>query len=126
MKVPYNENNDRQDLKEYPFFPNCSENVFEQQKHSSLPRDRAIAMQKANKQAADAAVAALNKMTSGAEILKEYRGIIDAENAVKIATNKPTTWYYLHLILMQRQISRLLAKHKVKLGINPEPVASKF
>ena len=126
MKVPYNENNDRQDLEEYPFFPNCSENVFEQQKHSSLPRDRAIAMQKANKQAADAAVAALNKMTSGAEILKEYRGIIDAGSAVKIAANKPTTWYYLHLILMQRQISRLLAKHKVKLGINPEPVASKF
>ena len=125
MKVPYNENNDRQDLKDYPFFPNCSENVFEQQKHSSLPRDRAIAMQKANKQAADAAVAALNKMTSGAEILKEYP-FIDAGNAVKIAANKPTTWYYLHLILMQRQISRLLAKHKVKLGVNPEPVASKY
>jgi hypothetical protein len=125
MKVPYNENNDRQDLKDYPFFPNCSENVFEQQKHSSLPRDRAIAMQKANKQAADAAVAALNKMTSGAEILKEYP-FIDAGSAVKIAANKPTTWYYLHLILMQRQISRLLAKHKVKLGVNPEPVASKY
>jgi len=126
MKVPYNENNDRQDLKDYPFFPNCSENVFEQQKHSSLPRDRAIAIQKANKQAADDAVATLNKMTSAADIIKEYPKIIDAENAVKIAKNKPTTWYYLHLILMQRQISRLLAKHKVKLGINPEPVASKY
>jgi hypothetical protein len=125
MEVPYNENNDRKDLEQYPFFPNCSENKFEQQKHSSLPRDRAIAMQKANKQAADAAVAALNKMTSGAEILKEYP-FIDAGSAVKIATNKPTTWYYLHLILMQRQISRLLAKHKVKLGVNPEPVASKY
>ncbi len=125
MEVPYNENNDRKDLEQYPFFPNCSENVFEQQKHSSLPRDRAIAMQKANKQAADAAVAALNKMTSGAEILKEYP-FIDAGSAVKIATNKPTTWDYLHLILMQRQISRLLAKHKVKLGVNPEPVASKY
>ncbi len=97
-------------------------NVFEQQKSSLLPHDRSLAMQEANKKAAEAAVAALNKMTSGAEILKTYK-FIDAGSATKIAANKPTTWYYLHLVLMQRQISELLKFHKKQLKLTPPPAA---
>jgi hypothetical protein len=124
MEVPYSENQ-KPDLSDYPFFPTCSENVFEQQKHSHLPRKRAIAMQEANKKAADAAVAAINKMATGADIIKALP-FIDAPSANKIAANKPVTWYYLNLILIQRQISRLLAWQKKQLNVNPSPVASKF
>jgi len=119
--VPYSES-EKEDLSDYPIFPFGSMNDFEQQKHSKLPRKRAIAMQEANKKAADAAVAALNPMTSGADILKAYP-FIDAGPANKIATNKPTTWRYLDLILMQRQISELLKFHKKQLKLTPEPAA---
>jgi len=128
--VPYSES-EKEDLSDYPIFPFGSMNDFEQQKHSKLPRKRAIAMQEANKKAADAAVAALNPMKSGADIIKAYtldvggkaHLIIDAGSANKIAANKPTTWRYLHSILMQRQISELLIFHKKQLGITPQPAA---
>jgi|GEM_PF-2807397 len=128
--VPYSESEEA-DLSDYPIYPLPSMNRFEQQKASGLPHKKAIAMQEANKKAAEAAVKALNAMTSGAEILKAYtlteKGrtlcIIDAENATKIATNKPTTWRYLDRILMQRQISNLLIFHKKQLGLTPPPAA---
>lgn len=119
--VPYSESQ-KPDLSDYPFYPLPSFNVFEQQKHSLLPRKKAIAMQQANSQAADAAVAALNPMTSGADIIRAYP-FIDAFTANKIATNKPTTWRYLDGVLMQRQISELLKFHKKQLGVNPPPAA---
>lgn len=117
--VPYKES-EKADLSDYPFYPLPSYNRFEQQKASGLPRKKAIAMQKANKQAADAAVAAINALATGADIIKAYP-FIDAFSATKIAANKPTTWRYLHIVLMQRQISNLLNFHKKQLGIDPPP-----
>lgn len=117
--VPYKES-EKADLSDYPFYPLPSFNRFEQQKASGLPRKKAIAMQQANKQAQNAAVAALNAMTSGAAILKAYP-FIDAFTANKIANNKPTTWRYLDMVLMQRQVSKLLEFHKKQLGVNPPP-----
>jgi hypothetical protein len=117
--VPYNET-EKEDLSDYPIYPFCSDMVFEQQKHSHLSHKASVAMQKANRMAADDAVKTLNLMTKGSDILKAYP-FIDAGNANKIATQKPTTWYFLDLILMQRQISDLLGFHKKKLGITPPP-----
>jgi len=120
--VPYGESQ-KVDLSDYPISPLPSKNVFEQQKHSLLPHDRAIAMQKANAQAADAAVKAINAMASGADILKAYP-FIDGFSANKIAKNKPATWHYLNCVLMQRQISELLKFHKQQAGTTPPPSAT--